>query len=214
MVGIFFNIQAFPPAVRHESSAKQVVIKIISSPVFWLFAAVIFLGAGVESALAFWGRSYVESYLKDVPRAGAIAVVIFVGMMAVGRLMSAKLSQMMSLKMLMLSSAILGVVVSSMLPFVVNLFWFYGLLALAGLATACFWPTILAEAAVCLEVDATILFVMLACAGIAGFGVTPWVMGVIGDKIDLKAAFLIIPGLFILLILSLIIEWRISRKQV
>ena len=214
VVGIFFNIQSFPPAVRHESSAKKVVVKIISSPAFWLFAAAIFLGAGVESALTFWGRSYVESYLKDVPRAGAIAVVIFVGMMAAGRLMSAKLSQIMSLKMLMMSSAILGVVVSSLLPFIVNLFWFYGLLALAGLAAACFWPTILAEAAVCLEVDATILFVMLACAGIAGFGVTPWVMGVIGDKIDLKTAFSIIPGLFVLLILTLIIEWRISRKQV
>ena len=115
--------------------------------------------------------------------------------------------------MMMLCSALLGVVVSGMIPFAANLIWFYVLLALAGIATACFWPTILAEAADCLKVDATILFVMLACIGIAGFGFIPWLMGVIGDSTDLRTGFAIIPAIFVVLIVVLTIEWRMSRKK-
>jgi len=91
------------------------------------------------------------------------------------------------------------------------IFIFYALLAIAGLAAACFWPTILAEAALCLKTDSTILFVLLACFGIAGFGVTPWIMGVIGDIAGLKAGFSMIPGLFLGLIIVLAVEWRMRR---
>jgi len=114
----------------------------------------------------------------------------------------------------MMGSAILGVVVSGMIPFATNLVSFYGLLALAGIATACFWPTILAEAETCLEVNTTILFVLLACAGIAGFGFIPWIMGVIGDNAELRTGFALIPGLFIGLIIVLAVEWRMSDKKI
>jgi len=212
-VGFFFNVSRFPAAIGNESSPWNVMVKILVLPGFWLFAAAIFLGAGVESAFTFWSRSYVATYLKDVPRAGALAVVIFAGLMAAGRLLAAKLSMTMSLKMMMMCSALLGVVVSGMIPFAASLIWFYALLGLAGIATACFWPTILAEAANCLKVNSTILFVLLACVGIAGFGVTPWIIGVIGDRTDLRTGFSVIPGLFIVLIFVLGIEWRMSRKN-
>lgn len=212
-VGFFFNVSRFPPDIGNESSPWNLMVKILVLPGFWLFAAAIFLGAGVESAFTFWSRSYVATYLKDVPRAGAIAVMIFAGMMAAGRFLAAKLSKTMSLKILMMCSALLGVVVSGMTPFAANLIWFYALLALAGIATACFWPTILAEAANYLKVNATILFVLLACVGVAGFGVTPWLMGFIGDRTDLRTGFSVIPGLFVVLIFVLAIEWRMSRKK-
>lgn len=212
-VGIAFHISRFPAAVETERTPWRRMRKILALPGFWLFAMAIFLGAGVESALTFWSRSYVAIYLKDVPRAGAIAVVIFAGMMAAGRFLTARLFHTMSLKMLMIVSALLGVVVSGMLPFVENLLWFYVLVALAGLAAACFWPTILAEAAACLKVNATLLFVMLACAGIAGFGFTPWLLGIIGDQAGLRAGFAVIPGIFVLLIVILALEWRMTRKH-
>ena len=198
VAGIAFNGSHFPSVVGKESSTWGLIVKTLVLPGFWLFAAAIFLGAGVESAFTFWGRSYVETYLRDVPRAGAIAVVIFAGMMAAGRLLAAALSQKMSPKMIMMCSALLGVGISGTIPFAATLVWFYALVALAGIATACFWPTILAEAADGLKVDSTILFVMLACIGMAGFGLTPWIMGLIGDRTDLRTGFSIIPGLFVL----------------
>jgi fucose permease len=106
----------------------------------------------------------------------------------------------------------LGVFVTAMIPIVTTLNWFYALLLLAGLATACFWPTILAEADAYLNTNTTILFVLLSCVGILGFGLTPWIMGVIGDNAELRAGFAIIPVLFAGLIGLLLIERRLSGK--
>ncbi len=211
-IAISYNLSRFPQPVTSEHSTGHMIRKIFLLPGFWLFAVAIFLGAGVESAFTFWSTSYVTTYLKDVPRAGAIAVMIFAAMMAIGRMLSAKFANTMSLKMLMGVSALLGLTVSWLLPFATSLYWFYVLLALAGLATACFWPTILAEAAACLKVDATILFVMLSCVGIGGFGFAPWLLGIIGDRSDLKAAFSVMPGFFVILLVVLLVEWRMSRK--
>jgi len=44
-------------------------------------------------------------------------------------------------------------------------------------------------------------------------GVTPWIMGVIGDRTELRTGFSMIPGLFIILIVVLVIEWRMSYKN-
>jgi fucose permease len=213
IVGLSFHVARFPIAADQTHAPWVIMGTILKLPGFWLFAAAMFLGAGVESAFTFWSRTYVETYLKNIPRAGAIAVVLFAGMMAAGRLLAAHLSRNLRLKRLLIGSALLGVMVSGLLVWTATLAWFYALLALAGLATACFWPTILAEAANCLHVDATILFVMLACVGMAGFGFTPWLMGLIGDQIDLRAGFSIIPGYFVLLIVILGIEWHISAKN-
>ncbi|MCP4405752.1 MAG: hypothetical protein GY801_51700, partial [bacterium] len=212
-IAILYNSLRFPQAVTTEHSTGHMIRKILILPGFWLFAAAIFMGAGVESAFTFWSTSYVAAYLKDVPRAGAFAVVIFAAMMAIGRFLTAKLSHTLSLKMLMGVSALLGLAVSWLLPFTTSLFWFYVLLALAGLAAACFWPSILAEAAASLKVDATILFVMLSCIGIAGFGLAPWLLGIIGDRSDLKAGFSVVPGFFAVLLIVLFSEWRLSRKH-
>ena len=203
-VGIFFHLLHFPPAAHQiEHSSVKEVIRIMAVPQFWVFAAAIFLGAGVESAFTFWSRTYVETYLQDLPRAGAIGVVIFAGSMALGRFLAARISQLISLKTLMISSAILGVVTSVGILFSTSLTGFYLLLILAGLAAACFWPTVLAEASNRMRVDATLLFVLLACFGIAGFGFTPWMMGLIGDSAGLKSSFWVIPAFFVGLIVVL-----------
>ena len=212
-MGILFQFSRFPHPQTDEQSSRHLITQILKAPKFWLFAAAIFFGAGVEASFTFWSRSYVETYLQDIPRAGAIAVVIFAATMAIGRLLSAKLTQIMSLQTLMIYSAILGVIVSTAILFTQNLFAFYILLVFAGFAAACFWPTILAEAAERLPVDATMLFVMLACFGIAGFGATPWVMGIIGDSAGLKAGFSVIPCLFVGLLIALPLASRIGNKK-
>ena len=214
VMGVFFNSSRFPTATANEDSAWSLITKILRLPGFWLFAAAIFFGAGVESAFTFWSRSYVETYFRDVPRAGAIAVVVFAGTMAAGRLFVAKLSERISLKLIMIFSAFLGVGVSSIIPFASNLIWFYTLIAFAGIATGCFWPSILAEAANCLKMNPTMLFVMLSCIGIIGFGLTPWAIGAIGDYASLKISFFIIPVFFLILVLLFTIEWQMTRKSV
>jgi len=212
-MGVFFNNSRFPTAIASEHSAWKLATGILGLSGFWLFAAAIFFGAGVESAFTFWSRSYVEIYFWDVPRAGAIAVMIFAATMAAGRLLVAKLSEKVSLKVIMICSAFLGVGVSSIIPFASNLIWFYTFIALAGITTGCFWPSVLAEAANCLKVNPTMLFVMLSCIGIVGFGLTPWVMGAIGDYTDLRTGFFVIPVFFVILVFVFAIEWRMCKKK-
>ena len=207
VMGLIFNISEFPNVRLHKDSSWNLMRDVLSLGGFWIYAVAIFLGAGVESALTFWSRSYVEIYLEDLPRAGAIAVVVFSGGMAIGRLLSAKLSNMIGPKILMAGSAVLGLVVTSFVPFVTSLPAFYTLLLLAGIATACFWPTILAVAKDSMKADSTILMVLLAVVGVAGFGLIPWMMGIVGEYIDLKAGFLLIPACFIGLILMLKQMW-------
>ncbi len=138
--------------------------------------------------------------------------MIFAGTMAGGRLLVAKLSEKINLKIIMICSAFLGVGVSFVIPFASNIVWFYILMAFAGLSAGCFWPSTLSEASNCLKINPTMLFVMLSCIGIVGFGLTPWVMGVIGDYASLKISFFIIPSFFAILVLLFALEWRMTRK--
>lgn len=214
IVAIVFTVLRFPTVETDDTPYLRLFAGILSLGGFWLFAITIFLAGSIESALTFWSRSYVETYLSDVPRAGAIALMVFAGSMAIGRFLTAYLANKMNLYNIMIGSAILGVAVSFMIPLATSLTWFYLFLALAGLATACFWPSIMAEANSFLRVNTTILFVLLACVGIIGFGALPWIIGLIGDNSELKSGFILIPALFGGLIVLLLLENRLkSRAQ-
>ncbi|MCP5064853.1 MAG: MFS transporter [Ignavibacteriae bacterium] len=213
LVAIFFNVLHFPTSKKNDISSWHTYKLILKMRGFWLFAVAIFLGGGIESALTFWGRSYVQEYLSDIPRAGAIAIMLFAMSMAVGRLLTAYISVRITLKNILLGSTLLGIGIGFLLPLTTTLLEFYSLIMLAGLATACFWPTILAEANSSLKVNTTILFILLACTGVIGFGITPLIMGIIGDVSNLRVSFIIVPIFFIALFIILIIEKRFTKKM-
>lgn len=208
IVGIYMNSLHFPPAEQKKDSSLKDIGQILILPGFWFFATCIFLGAGIESAFTFWSRSYIKEYLHSIPRFGSMAIVIFSGMMAIGRLGTAKVATKLPLKRIIIYSSLLGLSLSMIIPLVTNLTLFYILLSLAGIATACFWPTVIALSAKTLSVNSTILIVLLTCFGIAGFGTTPWLMGILGDYSSLKMAFYIIPVLFAILSIITIIKFR------
>ena len=213
LVGIFFSILKFPnPGVNNQVSWASYT-EILTTREFWIFAIAIFLGGGIESALTFWGTSYVKEYFSDIPRAGSIAVMIFASAMAVGRFLTAFLSNIFSLNNIIMGSTIIGIVIGYILPKASNLLEFYLFISFAGIATACFWPTILAKAKSSLNVNITVLFIMLASTGVIGFGVTPIIMGFIGDISSLRTSFFIVPLLFILLLIVLIIERKFISED-
>ena len=218
LIAIYTTVLRFPPSEKDDSSYPKLFGSILRMWGFWLFAAAIFLAAGIEAALSFWTRSYVETYLSDVPRTGAVAVVIFAASMAFGRFLTAYLSNKISLNSIMIGSAVLGIGVSILIPLATSLIWFYGLVGLAGLAVACFWPTILAEADNFLPVNTTILMVLLGSIGIIGFGLTPLIMGLIGDSAELRAGFILIPlfftGLIVILVYERILINRSAKEPV
>jgi len=207
VMGLIFTFSRFPHSSNKNRSTWGPILTVLSNKKFWIFAIAMFLGGGVESAFTFWSRSFVEIFLNDLPRAGAMAIVIFSTGMVLGRLLSAKLTEVIGLNFLMLFSSFFGLVVTVFVPFTDSLEKFYSLLFAAGITTACFWPTILAVAKENLNADTTILMILLAVTGIAGFGTIPWMMGIIGDFFDLRTGFILIPSCFISLCLVTLVIW-------
>ena len=213
LVALLFSFLNFPRPETEKKISMKIYSRIFIKTEFWLFAAAIFLAGGIESAFSFWVRTYVENYFSDIPRAGAIAIMIFAASMAGGRFLTSYVSAKFSLRNILMGSTILGVGIGFAIPFAANLVEFYGLIALAGLATACFWPTILSEANSSMDENTTTLFILLASSGVIGFGITPWIMGIIADNSNLMGSFFVVPLSFIGLLLLLIVQKKITNDK-
>jgi fucose permease len=91
---------------------------------------------------------------------------------------------------------------------------FFVVLFITGLGVACFWPSIQSYAANELNVDSTMLLILLSAGGIPGFGLATWVMGVIADRVSIEMSFVVIPAFFALLMLVFIFAARsLARRR-
>ena len=64
------------------------------------------------------------------------------------------------------------------------------------------------------QTDTTMLFILLACAGIPGCGVATWLMGVIGNQSGgLAKAFYLVPACYLILALLIGYDWFTQRTS-
>ena len=204
-VAILFHFAkkvTLPPSAANTSS----ILDIIKRPRFWWFGVAMIFAGAAESAFTFWSATYVRLSFNDLPRAGAIATAIFAGNMFIARIIIGHLANKISLRKIILFSSISGIIVSIFIPFTTTVSSFYVMLSLAGICTACFWPSIQSFAANELPVDSTLLFIFLSCFGIPGFGLSGWIIGLIADRFGLSVAFSIVPFFFLLLTIAIVIE--------
>lgn len=175
-------------------------------PRFWLFMAMMFVAGAAEGAFTFWSASLIQLDHETLPRAGGLGAALFAGGMVAGRFASGIWVGQHRLWRLVFISAVAGFGISFAVPFAHSLPLVFVALFFAGLSVACFWPSLQSYASDRLPVENTSLFILLSCAGIPGFAFASWMIGLIGDRAGLKAAFLIVPFLFVLLALLLGIE--------
>ena len=197
-LGISLNIKKFPPIAGHYRISLSLIKNIFLLKKIWLYIFIIFLAACIESVFTFWSRSFIDVYYDSLPRIGAISLVIFSSAMALGRLVAANLYQIISIDKLMFISAILGIVVTLILPVTSNIIIFFILLFLSGISISIFWPTILSIANDDFDTDKTILTILLTCFGVTGMGVSPLITGYLGDITELKFSFFLVPFYFFL----------------
>ncbi len=193
-----------PAAVAAPVPWRRVVgqsAEIVRLPRFWLFFAAMFLAGGGEFCLTFWSATYIQLNLGQDAWAGGVGTACMAAGMALGRGGWGYLIRQHHLHRLILGSALAGVAVTLCLPVVTTLGLFLVLLFLAGLATAPFWPSVQSRCADRLpQVDTTMLFILLSCAGVPGCGVLTWLMGVLGDgPTGLGGAFYLVPACYLLL---------------
>lgn len=196
-----------------SSAGWSHVADILMRPRFWWLGLSMLCAGATESAFTFWSASYTRLQFHASPRAGAVATALFAGGMAVGRLLTGHVATHDMLRRVILLSACGGMLVSIAVFLVESAALFYGVLLFAGLSVACFWPSIQAFAAQELPVDSTLLFILLSCFGIPGFGLAGWVMGLVGDRWGLGASFMLVPGLFALLAAAILAEQWVSRRR-
>lgn len=86
-----------------------------------------------------------------------------------------------------------------------SLWGIYVLLGLAGIAIACFWPSILVEAGRTLKVGAILLLGMLAFCGVLGIALTTLLVGILAEQTSLKTAFLQVIIAWFLILLGVLL---------
>jgi MFS family permease len=190
------------PEPVHWTEVRDHASAILRRARFWLFFAAMFVAGGGEFCLTFWSASYIQLGFTAAAWAGGVGTACFAGGMVLGRTGWGYLISQHHLRPLLIWSGIGGTVVTALLPKVTNLWLFFALLFLAGIATAPFWPSVQSYCADRLpDVDTTMLFVLLSCAGIPGCGVFTWLMGFIGDRAGgLNAAFYLVPACYVSLV--------------
>lgn len=195
------------PGMWHHARA------IVRERDFWLFAVAIFCGGGAEGAFTFWSASYVQIHFDELARAGAFATAAFAAGMVSGRLGFGRFVGQEGLRTLIIVSAVVGVAASTGAWAIGSPVGFYAIVFVAGLSIACFWPSIQSHAAAVIPLDSTMLFILLSCAGIPGFGLTSWIMGIIAESRGLRASLLVIPALLALLAVVMAFSSRTGRGE-
>jgi len=175
---------------------------------FWLFFAAMFVAGGGEFCLTFWVASYIQLNFMAAAWAGGVGTACFAAGMVLGRTGWGYLIKQQQLKGLIVWSAIGGTLVTLAFPLVTGLWTLFGLLFLAGIATAPFWPSVQSHSADRMPgADTTVLFILLACAGVPGCGVFAWLMGYLGDFAGLRAAFYLVPACYLILAILIGYDW-------
>lgn len=186
--------------------------RIVREPLFWIYSVAMFCGGGAEGAFTFWSASYIQIHFDAVARAGAIGTAAFAAGMVVGRIGFGRMVRQGGLQTLIIASALAGVVLSIIAYRVDGMGALYAVLFAAGVSIACFWPSIQSHAATRVPHDSTTLFVLLSCAGIPGFGLTSWAMGLIAERAGLRASLLVIPALLTVLAVAMVAGSRIGSR--
>ena len=186
---------------------------IVREPLFWIFSVAMFCGGGAEGAFTFWSASYIQINFETLARAGAFGTAAFAGGMVVGRLASGHFVGQDGLRTLIIVSALVGVAASLGAWAINSQIGFFMIVFVAGLSIACFWPSIQSHAASRIPLDSTMLFILLSCAGIPGFGLTSWIMGLVAETYGLRASLLVIPAELALLAIVMVVSLRFESRR-
>ena len=192
---MFFLLRHAGPPRERQAMGDMFAHKreILRDRRFYLFSGMMFFGGAVEGGYTFWLASYLQLSHGGTARMGGLGTALFALGMMVGRFGFGAHVPQRGLRALVLWSAGTGIFLGPVVvlaPLGVPL-WIA--LFAAGVATACFWPTLQSLAVAQLDLEATPLFILLSCGGIAGFTSASWLMGWLGERVGLAQAFAVVP---------------------
>lgn len=195
------------PERRQAESASETrrrLVQLIRTRRFWIYFAAMFFAGGGEYCLTFWSTSFIRLNFHASALAGALGTAAFSAGMFLGRTGFGSYVPQRHLKRLVVSVGLFGTAVTALvIPFALHcesippravMPTLFLILFLCGIGSAPFWPSI---QSLCVDrlpqLDSTLVFIALSCAGVPGCGFLTWLMGVAGDHFGLARSFAIVP---------------------
>ncbi|MBE6391907.1 MAG: MFS transporter [Lentisphaerae bacterium] len=199
-----------------SKSGKEVLSsagKIFRCGRFWLFFAAIFFAGGGEWCLTFWIPTFVRMVHQASVFVSGVAMALFAFGMVLGRMLSGLWVPQKHLPGLLIGSGIFSCLIGILIPSAPGVVSVCILVTLAGIGIGPFWPTIQSVCVDKLQLDSTLIYIILSCAGIPGRGVFSWLQGMVGDIafIGLRNSFFLMP--LSILIMTVILLFACRKKR-
>lgn len=188
--------------------------EIFSEPLFWLMAMALFFAGGTEGGFTFWTATYIQIEYGALPRAGGFGTAFFALGMASGRLLTTRIASRFGLRKILIISISMALIGGLGFYLVNNLLLLYFVIMLMGFFIAPFWPSLQTYAVRRLGADPTMVMVFLSCFGIVGFSTANFIMGMIGDKSDLRTSFLVAPSFLLIFLILMLVEKRLKKETI
>jgi predicted MFS family arabinose efflux permease len=166
-------------------------------PAYWVFWAALFPSVGAEWSIGAWGAGYLVDVAGTSEGTASFLMTAFFGAMVTGRVLGGRLARTVEPFPLVLAAAGIGLCgilllwgSTAPLPVVIGLF-------VTGLGTSMLFPMLLSLAIAVAPDRSDTATARVSIAAGGSVMVAPVILGAIADQAGIRAAFGVVPGLFV-----------------
>lgn len=200
--------ETFPPVVALESSGPRRRLP----AAYWLFWAAFIPSVGAEWCLGAWGADYLVDIAGTSEASASFLMTAFFGAMVIGRLVGGKVAQFITPLPLLLGTTLIGL--SGVILFWASqtVFLVVGGLLISGLGISMQFPMLLSLALGTAPGHVDVAAARISIGAGGSVMVAPLVLGAIADQVGIRAAFGMVPGLAICVVVLAALGERASRR--
>jgi fucose permease len=181
------------PPQTHEGEERRPVRNLLRPGPFWLLVAAIALAGMTEIGTTNWLPTFIGQVRApaaaaagagggSVSSAGIAAMLLFGGLMGLGRFLTSVMETRLGLPRLIAGSAVLSAAAFAVAALPVGAIPAAAALGIGGFGLACFWPSVLAIAGNRFPQGGASMFAVLSAAGGLGCFIAPWLIGWTADR--------------------------------
>jgi len=199
---------------QEEVKAKD-LRKVFKIREFNIMIVAIVLYSGAEVGVWGWISTLLKQQFHATPFKSGLSVAIFWGFMIIGRIFTAKLTDKLDMRKVILLLSIAGTFFTFLLALSKTEMSVWILLALVGLSYSGIWPTIVAYGGKTAgRFSSSAYFLLIAAGGLGGM-VFPYTLGILGKAASISITIGIIAFLMLIIVglSAFSIKDNINRKK-
>lgn len=195
---------------RRESLKLKDIGEIFSIREFNLMILSVMLYVGGETGVWGWISTLLKLQFKISALKSSLSVAVFWSFMIIGRIITAKLTDKMSMRNVILMLSIAGTVFTLLSAFSKTEIAIWILLSFIGLSFSGIWPTIVAYSGkVSGKYSTSAYFLTIAAGGVGGM-IIPYFLGILGKAVSISVTL----GTISVIIFGIVISTLFCREKV